>query len=123
MFSRSNSPTAQTGEPTPPAGWSCQSVRASSRADRAHGTETGYAGRRTSREDSVSVHRDGVINAYRNGRTAATNETAGYRIHGFPPGSLHAIAGGSRHSACHATGRPFASAGGARSAIRTSWRR
>ena len=35
----------------------------SSRADRAHGTETGYAGRRTSREDSVSVHRDGVINS------------------------------------------------------------
>jgi glycine reductase len=40
----------------------CQSARASSGADRAHGTETGYAGRRTSREDSVSVHRDGVIN-------------------------------------------------------------
>ena len=38
---------------------------ARSRADSsgAHGTETGYAGRRTSREDSVSVHRDGVINS------------------------------------------------------------
>ena len=40
----------------------------------------------------------------------------------LPPGSLHVIAGGSRHSACHAAGKPVAWALGVSSAISPSCR-
>jgi len=73
----------------------------------------------TRTESFTRIH----VLAYRSGRTAATNETAGYLIHGFSSASLHVIAGGNRQSACHSTGSPFALALEARSAMSRSCRR